>query len=179
MKENRYKLDVERIEKLLQEQGIQKKEIAILWGVSPQQISQLFNGRIDLDKLKSLSGLLGVDCGYLVGTSPYKNFDEMKEKENDKILLQDTALKNLLESHGYKVGRIVCYEYHGNYFTLDYHFNDLADGCIDAVYEIQLPSQKIMYLRKKDIEELVNNMLLLFQHKLIEPEIAETWRIEL
>lgn len=174
-------LDTEkRINMLRQENNITLETLAQKLDFSKVQTSNIMNGkqRYSLETAKKIADIFQVDYRYIIYEWTVPTWEKYCDIFRKEYEMQEKSLFYLLECHGYKIGRLVCYEYENDYIELDKLTNE-QDGIANNIYEIITPKGKKMYFNDGMLLDLIDNFFILFDYKLIEKDIAKTWGIKL
>lgn len=167
-----------RLNALLREKNIMKKEFAIDIGVSVQTVSNWISGKVtpDHERLKTIAKYFGVELGFLTCEIDFKNKEEMIEHYIEQYEEQDTAKFYFLKSFGYTFRETDIYYINGEYIKeKDIPTNELCFYTEDIVYEVTTEKDKKYYFRGEDLFHLVNDFFVLLKSKLIQKEVSETW----
>ena len=168
-----------RINELLCEKNMMKKVFAIDMGVSVQTVSKWIHDKQNPEPkhIKRMSEIFGVSRDYITCNSDFKNFEDMKEKVATEYQMQENTLRYFLESHGYILKDVVCYEYLGVYYQLD-NLPENLDGFASDIIEVTTPDNEKLYLNRDRLDSLVNDFFTLFESRLISKDVAITWDID-
>lgn len=157
-----------RIKLLCKEQEKDTKSLTAILDRSETMVNKYVNGHnaYSIEQAKKIAKYLECDYKYLTYETDWKNFDDMKKTVTNEFELQDKALVDFIESHGYEFGNVVCYEENGNYY-LEENFPEELDGFANDIIEITTPINKTYYINRDRLDSLINDFFLLFESRLM------------